>query len=209
MAIHDGTSDFQLQVSRASGLRSIFIKWNKTGTNLQKTVQVFRPGDGKMVFTRTYGRDIGSAGLTVDLPFFGEYYVKIFLETGYSWDGMKFDVALNTTQSSTHTYTSTDVSNYRKEQLIVWGTFTTLGFSSKAAIKITASTLGIYLSALGILQHDTSLEGILPPREGWKLRTTFSPFGTDQVKVTLTTLTPDNGTAQTLYRYFKHLKYKF
>lgn len=51
-----------------------------------------------------------------------------------------------------------------------------MGLSSKAAIAGTAAALSLYMTSLGIWNHDTKKESIHTPRKGWKLRSKIEPI---------------------------------
>ncbi len=205
MAIHEGNTDFNLLVSKTD-VKSLLIHWGYSNTTLQKTLQIFRPGDGQMIFTKTYSASVTSGREVVEVPYFGEYRVKISTANGYSWDALKREVHLSSTYSNTYTYTTNDVTSYKQGQLTVIALFSALGLTSRAAIAVTATAVSLLSSVSTVWRHDTNLEAAPAPKAGWKFRTTLEPVS-GGVRATYTTLNDLNSPVHSRNTTMYYLKY--
>ncbi|MEK5332738.1 hypothetical protein [Lysinibacillus sp. FSL W8-0992] len=82
MAINNGNTDFGLRVTK-TGIKSLRISWSKRGgIGYNGSIQVQRPGDGEVIFTKTYNQSTTRDSITVETPYFGEYKVHIKANNG-------------------------------------------------------------------------------------------------------------------------------
>lgn len=207
MAKNLGNTDFNLTVTK-TGTKNLKIKWNKEFRGQQVVLQVFRPGDSKMILTKTFRTDEHKGDVTVTTPYFGEYYVKISTSRGAQWDAIKRWVKLSSTVTSTKTYTQTDVNNWKRDQLIVTFAFASIGLTARVTIAAAVAALSFVTSSTTIWKHDTKHEGLLAPRKGWKLRSKIES-ASDGVKYSLITLNSNNVQMQVKTRTAKYLKSNF
>lgn len=206
MAIHTGTTDFKLSVVK-TGTKSLRIKWDRKTTGLTKVLQVFRPGDGKMIYTKSFGTNTHSGDVTVEVPFFGEYYVKMHISQGsVMWDGVKRWVKLSSSYTRTHTYTAEDVKKYKRDKFIITTLFAAAGLSINTKVAVASTIISFAASTSDIFSHDTKNESILAPREGNKLRIKIES-ATNGVKYSHITLNKNNVVLQTKSRVAKYIAY--
>lgn len=183
MAINNGNTDFGLRVSK-TGIKSLRISWSKRGgIGYGGSIQVQRPGDGKVIFTKTYNQSTTRDSFTVETPYFGEYKVHIKANNGYTYDIAYIKVHLSRTASTTYTYTARDVLNWKIGASINIAAFLALGYVSFVAVSATATILSVGSSLGSIWVHDTKYEPFPIPKAGDKITTKLEPVA-DGVKTT-------------------------
>ncbi len=184
MAINNGNTDFGLRVSKI-GIKSLRISWNKRGgIGYNGSIQVQRPGDGKIIFTKNYNQSTSRDSFTVEAPFFGEYKVHIKSNNGYTYDIAYTKVHLSRTTSTTYTYTARDVLNWKVGAIITIGTFAALGLVSFVAVSVISTVITVGASIREVWVYDTQYEPFPTPRAGDSITTKIEPVA-EGVKTTM------------------------
>lgn len=184
MAINNGNTDFGLRVSK-TGIKSLRISWNKRGgIGYNGSIQVLRPGDGKIIFTKNYNQSTSRDSFTIETPYFGEYKVHIKSNNGYTYDIAYTKVHLSRTSSTTHVFTAEDVRRWKVNATITIGTFALLGFASLLVVSVTSAVISVGASIRGVWVHDTIYEPFPIPRAGDSITTKIEPVA-DGVKTTM------------------------
>lgn len=184
MAINDGNSDFGLKVSK-TGTKSLSISWSKSGgIGYGGSIQVQRPGDGKIIFSKDYSEKTAKDSLTVETPYFGEYKVHIKANKGYTYDTAYCKVHLAKGSSATHEFTAEDIKKWKKEATITAAAFAALGFANYLVVSLTATVISLGATIRGVWVHDTKYEPFPTPKEGDKITTKIEPT-TGGVKTTI------------------------
>jgi len=168
MAIVNGNSDFNLKVM-PTGTKSLNVSWSRNGSiGYNGTIEIFRPGDGQSVYSKTYNQNTKSDSFTFEVPFFGEYKIHIKSNNGYTYDYVYRDVHLLTVKVSDFTFKAADVEKYEGGNL--------LQIAALAIIGMYASVLGTVLSVFFGTKQVTSSKFTFPkPRVGDTMTTTLTP----------------------------------
>ncbi|MGE7946960.1 hypothetical protein [Lysinibacillus sp. NPDC093688] len=207
MAINNGNSDFSLKVSK-TGIKSLSISWSKSGgIGYGGSIQVQRPGDGKIIFSKEYSQTTAKDSLTVETPYFGEYKVHIKSNKGNTYDVAYCKVHLSKSTSSTHEFTAADILQWKKEASISIATFGVLGFVSFLVVSVTATVISVGASIRDVWVHDTKYEPFPTPKVGDKITTKIEPV-TDGVKTTLSYKAKNGAIYQDKVTTAKYLTYQ-
>ncbi|MFE3573324.1 hypothetical protein [Lysinibacillus sp. NPDC059133] len=206
MAINNGNSDFGLKVSK-TGTKSLSISWSKSGgIGYGGSIQVQRPGDGKIIFSKDYSQATAKDSITVETPYFGEYKVHIKANNGYTYDTAYCKVHLATTTSATYEFTAKDVLNWKINATFTLGSFALLGFASLLVVSVTTTVISLGATIRGVWVHDTKYEPFPTPRAGDKIITKIEP-ATDGVRTTISFKAKNGGVYQDKITTAKYLTY--
>lgn len=209
MSIKNGNSDFTLMASQ-TGPKRLKVSWSRENVAAGTTITVFRPGDGKQIYTYTYtnGETRGEVAVTVDYP--GEYKVHISTARGAAYDYMYCVMKLTETLTDTKTITAADVNTFKATQILtlaLGGGLLTVKFLKKLlGDKITGyiGTFLVYAGATDIALGSESVD-FPSPQEGDKITAVTSNTSTGYQTVTTYQQATKNGGG----KYTRTVKYNF
>lgn len=168
MAINKGNTDFNLSVSQ-TGEKSLKVSWSRSGgIGYNGRIDVQRPGDGQIVYSKTYNQDVKKGSFTFEVPYFGEYKVHIKSNNGQTYDYIYRNVLLKAEKVQKFTFKAADVKKYEEGNLLQLGVLTVIG--------MVASVLGTVLTiAFGTVQATSTKFTFPKPRVGDTMTTTYTP----------------------------------
>jgi len=168
MSINNGNTDFNLSVSQ-TGEKSLKVSWSRSGgIGYNGRIDVQRPGDGQIVYSKTYNQDVKKGSFTFEVPYFGEYKVHIKSNNGQTYDFIYRNVFLKAVKEKKFTYKAADVRKVEEGGLLQLGVVTAIG--------MYAATLGSVLSIyFGTTQAASTRFSFPKPRVGDTMTTTYTP----------------------------------
>ncbi|WP_342542504.1 hypothetical protein MHH33_17370 [Paenisporosarcina sp. FSL H8-0542] len=177
MAIHNGNHDFYLSVLQ-SATRQLKISFKTPANATSVSLIVQRPGDSGIVKTQTISSSPGqNHTVYVEVPYYGEYYVKVDAVRGAIYDYFIRPVKLLGTHTQKKTFTQADVDQFKTSKLVALFVGTAIGLTATGVIAkyVTLFTAAFTMAEIGAF--DTEDEDWPDPRVGWGLRTTMYDNG--------------------------------
>ncbi|MEE3805480.1 MULTISPECIES: hypothetical protein [Lysinibacillus] len=168
MAINKGNTDFNLSVSQ-TGDKSLKVSWSRSGgIGYNGRIDIQRPGDGQIVYSKTYNQDVKKGSFTFEVPYFGEYKVHIKSNNGQTYDFTYRNVFLKAEKVKKYTYKAADVKKVEDGDMFLLGVITGIGMYAA----MLGSVLSIYF---GTRQAASTKITFPKPRVGDTLTTTYTP----------------------------------